>query len=65
MLLIEATDKSTNKTVKITHEIRSHPVHPEHFIRVHASDITNPLGGKLLATYVLSAEAARELKAHL
>jgi hypothetical protein len=67
MLLISAAYRSSTKTIRITHEVvNSGKATEEHIIRLYEqpADGTS-LAGAPLASYVLNANAARELKAHL
>lgn len=68
MMLIEnVTDQTNNnRTVSVTHVVTGNGKSAKHTIRIYKPrPSAGPLAGELIACYVLSAEQAMELKAHL
>jgi hypothetical protein len=68
MLVLEGVTDQTNdnKQVTVTHTVTNRGMGNGHIIRVYKPNLTaGPLAGTLLASYVLSEEQAKELKAHL
>lgn len=64
MVLIEATDRSTNKRVLLVHDTMRDG--KEHVITAYEPNpAAGPLAGKKLWSLVMDARAAKELKAHL
>lgn len=66
MLLIEGTNSTTGTEVDIYHEIKNEgKLTEEHHISVFTKGTGRSPAGKILAHYVISKDAAAELKAHL
>jgi hypothetical protein len=67
MLITEATVKVTNKIIMVTHcVINEGKPTEEHHFGMYLEDRSRPLRlGDQFAGYVMDAEAAKELKAHL
>jgi hypothetical protein len=64
MIILKVTDHKTSDTVVLSHEVKNAgKITEEHHIGFHS--LKDPIEGPTLAMYVLSADAARELKAHL
>jgi hypothetical protein len=66
MLLIEATNTTTNLPVDMYHEVRNEgKMTEEHHFSFFAKSTQRSPSGKLISHYVLDAQAAAELKRHL
>jgi hypothetical protein len=64
MIILKVADKKTGDTVVLSHEIKNKgKLTEEHHISIHA--LKSPVESPTLATYILDAGAAKELKAHL
>jgi hypothetical protein len=66
LYLSGVNNKDTGKPVIMTHDVIGREPRSEHVLRFFDPNPTaGPIAGKLIATYVLTSEQARELKAHL